>query len=96
MTAAATPPAFVVVAGCYTTTAHPACTLCQSSDKITCWPGRFPKCWGCGAVLLYLGRVPEAPCVDGGGHITSHMKYVRRLRSGRFVCHFCGKGEKTS
>jgi hypothetical protein len=71
------------------------CRGCEGGwDKIDCYPGSYPRCYlGCGAILLYLGRVPSAPCVTPNGRIDGHMSYVRSHVNGRelgqLICDFC-------
>ena len=39
-----------------------------------------------------MGKIREAPCVDGGGSAYSHMQYVKGFGPGiKSVCAFCGR-----
>jgi hypothetical protein len=68
------------------------CRKCGAVDKINRHPGRFPYCYGCGAIQLWMGKTHPAPCVDGGGSAYSHMQYVSDFGPDeKMVCAFCGR-----
>jgi len=61
-------------------------------DTTRCYPGSLPKCWNCGAILLYLGRTPNAPCVTPNGRVDRHMSLVSGGFPGKPLrCSFCGR-----
>lgn len=94
MSAASANTAFVIVSESYAPAGDPPCRGCGEHGKIDCHPGEWPKCWGCGAKLLYLGRVPIAECVTPTGRIDYHFKRVDFTEAG-LVCTFCKKGKST-
>lgn len=86
--------AWRIVHGHYQLPENVTCRGCGGAwDRIDCYPGRYPRCYlGCGAILLYLGRVPSADCISPNGRIDGHMTYVRGGWPGRpMTCDFCGK-----
>lgn len=83
--------AFVVHEGRYKLAGDPPCPSCGNCDATDCTPGEYPKCWGCGAIMLFRGRTPKAPCVSPSGRIDGHMKYVKGHSKGRMRCAFCGR-----
>lgn len=87
-------PTFIVVSGSYRPADNAACRGCGEQGKIDCYPGEWPKCWGCGAKLLYLGRTPTAECVTPTGRVDYHFKRVDFTETG-LVCTFCKKGKAT-
>lgn len=66
------------------------CSCGADPSLVNCHPGRFPKCGGCGKTLLFLGKVPDAPCVTPNGRIDGHGAYVRFV-GGKTICDFCKK-----
>ena len=86
--------AWRVVHGHYQVPEGATCRGCGgAADRIDCYPGAYPRCrLGCGAILLYLGRVPSASCVSPNGRIDGHMSYVRGGFPGvKMTCAFCTK-----
>lgn len=93
--------AWRVFQGTYQPPEDVACRSCgfiarlvpEGSYTFRCYPGTFAQCGGCGAILLYLGRVPDAPCIRPNGRIDGHGLYVRTHVNGKKlpkpVCDFC-------
>jgi hypothetical protein len=70
------------------------CAKCGAVNKIRRHPGRFSYCYACGTIQLWMGKMRDAPCIDGGGSVYSHMQYVRGFGDGsKSVCAFCGRSE---
>lgn len=80
---------FVVAQGTYTL--HLPCPKCGAPDGWRCYPGEWPTCWRCGAIVLRYGRTPEAECVTPNGRIDRHARYMKVNDAGEFACAFCGK-----
>jgi hypothetical protein len=80
---------FVVVGGFFQPSPRTPCRGCGATDMLHCHPGSFPKCGRCGAILLYLGRVPSAPCVTPNGRVDGHMSYVEGKPGAPSRCSFC-------
>jgi len=72
------------------------CVHCKCEDRIDREPGKFPRCYSCGATQLYMGKFYDAPCVTPNGRTDGHMSYIR-LGQGppegpRWeVCLYCGR-----
>lgn len=79
---------FVVEHGRYKIVAP--CPHCGATDKWTCLPGEFPRCLGCGVIVLVHGRTPAASCATPNGRVDGHRSYVRLTNDGELVCAFCG------
>lgn len=69
------------------------CRHCGSLDSVTCFPGEFAKCYRCGFILLYLGRVPSAECVTPSGMVNQHGRRGMII-DGEWVCGFCKRSTK--
>ena len=76
--------------GTYEPASPYACRNCGSTLRPYCYPGQYAKCRECNRILLYMGRVPSAPCVTPTGRIDCHGKQVRIIY-GISSCDFCGQ-----
>lgn len=64
------------------------CKSCGESTNFKCHPGEWVQCIGCGAKLIYFGKVPNHDCVTPSGRIDCHMQRVD-WNDGKYVCTFC-------
>jgi hypothetical protein len=85
---------FVVKDGFFVVDGDDRCRACGSTESLRCFPNTFPQCWRCNAKLVYLGRVPSAPCVTPNGRVDGHGAYIKTgfsLSEGKpfSICAFC-------
>lgn len=66
------------------------CKKCGEEGHISRHPNRFPFCYRCGTIQLWLPKTPDAPCVTPNGRTDGHGSYVT-YKKGVARCSFCNK-----
>lgn len=67
------------------------CKSCKARNCITRHPGRFPYCWKCGCIQLWMPKTPDANCVTPNGRTDGHGTLVDYSNPKKPRCAFCRK-----